>query len=49
MFTQNLGAFTTALGIENAPTVIYLSLVPWPTEDDRDEFISILTRNEKNV
>jgi hypothetical protein len=28
MFTQNLGAFAEALGIENAPTIVYLSLVP---------------------
>jgi len=48
MFTQNLGAFTDALGIENAPSIVYLSLVPWPTDDDRDEFISILTRKETN-
>lgn len=43
---QNLGAFTEALGIENAPTVVYLSLVPWPSEQERDDFIRILTRRE---
>lgn len=48
MFTQNLAAFTDALGIENAPSIVYLSLVPWPTDDDRDEFISILTRSKAN-
>lgn len=43
---QNLGAFTDALGVENAPTIVYLSMVPWPTDDDRDEFIEILTRTD---
>lgn len=43
MFTRNLAAFTDALGVENAPTVVYLSLVPWPSDDSRDEFIKYLT------
>lgn len=46
MFIKNLGAFTEALGLENAPSAVYLSLVPWPSEEDRDEFIRILTRTE---
>ncbi len=46
MFIKNLGAFTEALGIENAPTVLYMSLVPWPSENERDEFIQALTRTE---
>ena len=46
MFIQNLGAFTEALGIENAPTVVYLSLVPWPSVEERDDFIRTLTRTE---
>lgn len=46
MFISNLGAFTEALGVENAPTVLYMSLVPWPSEQERDEFIRVLTRTE---
>lgn len=46
MFISNLGAFTEALGIENAPTVVYMSLVPWPSEKERDDFIRTLTRIE---
>ena len=46
MFIQNLGAFTEALGLENAPTVVYLSLVPWPSVEERDDFIRALTRRE---
>jgi len=43
MFVRNLAAFTQALGIENAPTVISLSTVPWKDDEDRDEFIKQLT------
>jgi len=42
-FIDNLGPFTEALGIENAPTVVYLSLVPWPSADERNSFIRALT------
>lgn len=43
MFIRNLAAFTDALGVENAPTVLYMSLVPWPSDESRDEFIKNLT------
>ena len=43
MFAENLGLFTDALGVENAPTIFYLSLVPWPDTETRDEFITALT------
>jgi len=46
MFIKNLGAFADALGIENAPTIVYMSLVPWPSETERDEFILALTDRE---
>lgn len=46
MFISNLGAFTEALGLENAPTVVYMSLVPWPSEEERDDFIRALSRTE---
>ena len=46
MFIQNLGAFAEALGVENAPSVVYLALVPWPSEQERDDFIRTLTRKE---
>jgi hypothetical protein len=42
-FTENLGLFTDALGVENAPSIFYLSLVPWPDSDTRDQFITALT------
>jgi len=45
MFTQNLGAFTDALGVENAPTIVYFSMIPWPSDQERDEFISLLSKN----
>lgn len=43
-FERNLAAFTDALGVENAPTIVYLSLVPWPDDHSRNEFIKALTR-----
>ena len=43
MFVRNLEAFTLALGVQNAPSVIALSQVPWPNDDLRNEFIQKLT------
>jgi len=42
-FERNLAAFTEALGVENAPTVITMSLVPWPDDASRNQFIKDLT------
>lgn len=42
-FSRNLAAFTDALGVENAPSIVYLSLVAWPSDDERDDFIRDLT------
>lgn len=43
MFARSLAAFTEALGVENAPTIVHLSLVPWPSDQVRNEFIKELT------
>lgn len=43
MFVKNLAVFTEALGVENAPTIVHLSLVPWPDDATRDDFIKNLT------
>lgn len=42
-FMENLGPFTEALGVENAPTIIYMSSVPWPSAQERNQFIYELT------
>lgn len=42
-FIRNLAAFTDALGVENAPTVVFLSQMQWPSDDSRNEFIKALT------
>jgi hypothetical protein len=42
-FTDNLGAFTEALGVENAPTIVHLSMIPWPDDQTRDQFIQELS------
>lgn len=43
MFLRNLAAFTDALGVENAGTIFALSQMPWPDDNNRDEFIKFLT------
>ena len=43
MFVKNLDAFTSAFGVENAPIIMSLSLMPWPDDTTRDEFIKSLT------
>jgi hypothetical protein len=43
MFIRNLAAFTDALGVQNAPMIVSLSQVPWPSDDARNEFIYNLT------
>lgn len=41
-FYEDLSAFTEALGPENAPVVLPLAQVHWPTAEARDEFIGAL-------
>lgn len=43
MLVRNLAAFTDALGVENAGMIFSLSQVPWPSDENRDEFIKFLT------
>jgi hypothetical protein len=43
VFIRNLAAFTEALGVENAPTIMHLSLIPWESDDARNDFILQLT------
>ena len=40
---RDLAAFTDALGVENAPTIMFLSQLAWPSDDSRNEFIKELT------
>lgn len=42
-FLRNLAAFSDALGVENAPTVMFMAQVQWPSDDSRNEFIKELT------
>lgn len=43
MFARNLAAFTEALGVENAPMILSFSTLPWPSDENRDQFIKALT------
>jgi len=43
VFIKNLAAFTDALGVENAPIIMHLSMIPWPSDDVRNDFIKDLT------
>lgn len=43
MIERNLAAFTEALGVENAPAIVYFSMLGWESDQDRNDFISALT------
>lgn len=43
MFVKNVAAFTDAMGVENAPIIMSMSLIPWPDDATRDDFIKTLT------
>ena len=43
MFVKNLAAFTDAFGVESAPIIVSMSLLPWPDDATRDDFIKTLT------
>jgi hypothetical protein len=47
-FVDDLAAFTDALGVENAPIIFDLAQVPWPSDENRDEFIQALTGKVTN-
>lgn len=49
MVVKNLAAFTEALGVENAPSIWELSMVPWPDDATRDQFIKALTGHDMSV
>lgn len=42
-FVRDLAAFTEALGVQNAPVIMQLAKVPWPSDQHRDQFILQLT------
>lgn len=44
MFIKSVGVFTEALGVQNAPTILALSMIPWPDDATRDDFIKKLTK-----
>lgn len=41
-FQDNAAAFTEAFGVQQAPMVVYLSMIPWEA-DDREQFIQSIT------
>lgn len=44
---RNLAAFTEAMGVQNAALVWHLSTrVQWKDDDDRDDFIRVLTKGD---
>jgi hypothetical protein len=49
MFVKNIATFTEALGVENAPTIVHLSLIPWPDDTTRNMFIKELTGFDMTV
>ena len=43
MFVKNIAAFTEALGVSNAPSIVHFSIIAWPDDATRDSFIQALT------
>jgi len=47
MTVRNIAAFTEAMGVQNAALIWHLSTrVMWPDDDNRDDFIRILTKQD---
>jgi hypothetical protein len=42
-WVRHLDAFTTAMGVENAPYIFTFAKIGWASDDQRDEFIKDLT------
>lgn len=47
-FMDNAAAFTEAFGVHHAPLVVWLSVIPWDTSDDRDQFIYRVTGKKQS-
>ena len=43
-FMDDVSAFVDALGMDEPGLILSLALVPWEDQEDRDQFISHLTR-----
>lgn len=47
MTIRNIAAFTEAMGVQNASLIWHLSTrVMWKDDDDRDDFIRVLTKQD---
>lgn len=44
-FFNNVDVFSSSLGYENAGIAIMLSMVPWESVNDRNNFITAVTGN----
>lgn len=42
-FVDNAAAFTEALGVKHAPTIVWLSMIPWRDASERSAFIKATT------
>lgn len=45
-FVKDVTAFVDALGYDYPGVVISLANIPWESEQDRNDFIKLLTREE---
>lgn len=48
-FIKNVTAFVDAIGYEEPAIIISLSQLAWDSDDDRDDFIKVLTREVGNA
>lgn len=46
-FMKDVTAFVDALGYDQPAIILQLAEVPWESDDDRDEFIRLLTSEVK--
>lgn len=46
-FMKDVTAFVDALGYDYPTVILQLAEIPWSSENDRDEFIRILTSEVK--
>lgn len=43
---DNIDKFANSLGYQNAGIVMELAMIPWPSPDDRDAFITSITGDD---
>ena len=48
-FMDSAAAFTEAFGVKHAPTIIWLSMIPWRDASERSAFIKMTTGRKQST